>query len=162
MTTGRAAPFLLGPGESRVPAAMLPFKAVAADTAGVVSVCEFVLDAWGSGPPLHSHDEVDEAFFVVAGVLEVALGDDLHEAVAGSFLWVPRRTPHTFANAGPSPLHVLALAMPGGIESMFSEQAAHIEATAGRPDPAVMDAIGRRHGAPTLGPPIRARSAPPE
>ncbi len=156
----RAGPFLLGPGESRVADAMLPFKASAADTGGLVSICEFVLDAWASGPVLHSHDAVDEAFFVVEGLLEAALGDERHQAAAGSFLWVPRQTPHTFTNAGPSRLHVLALAMPGGIEEMFAAHAAHIEAAHGSPDPEVMDAIGRRFGASTLGPPIRARNAP--
>lgn len=160
--TQRAGPFVVDPGESRVDRAMLPFKVSAADTAGLLSVCEFVLEGWGSGPVLHAHDAVDEAFFVVEGVLEAAVGEDRHQAEAGSFLWVPRGTPHTFANAGPSRLHVLALALPGGIEAMFAEHAAHIEATGGRPDPAVMDEIGRRYGAPTLGPPIRARGAPPE
>lgn len=159
MTAGPG-PYVLAPGESRVADAMLPFKASAADTAGVLSVCEFVLDGWASGPVLHAHDAVDEAFFVVEGRLEAALGADRHRVPAGSFLWVPRQTPHTFANGGPSRLHVLALALPGGIEAMFAEHAAHIAATEGSPDPAVMDEIGRRHGAPTLGPPIRAHDAP--
>lgn len=160
MTTGRSAPFLLAPGETRVDAAMLPFKLSAADTAGAASVCEFRLDAWGSGPVLHAHDAVDEGFFVVAGVVEVALGDERHEAPPGSFIWVPRSTPHTFANAGEEPVHVLALAWPGGIEHMFAEQAAHLAATEGRPVPEVLEEIGRRYGSPTLGPPIRARRAP--
>ena len=140
---------------------MLPFKVSSADTAGSMSVCEFRLEAWGSGPVLHAHDAVDEGFFVAAGLLEVALGDERHRAAPGSFIWVPRNTPHTFANAGEEPVHVLALALPGGIEHMFAEQAAHLESTNGQPDPEVLDEIGKRHGAVTLGPPIRAEGAPP-
>jgi mannose-6-phosphate isomerase-like protein (cupin superfamily) len=161
MAEDRAAPFLLGPDESRVDAAMLPFKVTAADSAGAASVCEFRLDAWGSGPVLHAHHAVDEGFFVVTGLLEVALGDERHQAMAGSFIWVPRGTAHTFANAGEEPVHVLALAMPGGIEHMFAEQAAHLTASNGESSIAALDEIARRHGAVTLGPPIRAHSAPP-
>jgi hypothetical protein len=52
------------------------------------------------------------------------------------------------------------LALPGGIEEMFSEQFAHIASAHGTPDPNVLSAIGERYGAPTLGPPIRATNAP--
>jgi hypothetical protein len=69
-------------------------------------------------------------------------------------------TAHAFANGGPGPLHVLALAMPGGVEELFAEQAAYFTTLQGPPDPEVLDQIGVRHGAPTLGPPIRASDAP--
>lgn len=119
------------------------------------------LGAWDSGPVLHSHAAVDEAFFVVSGTLEVQLGENRHQASAGAFIWVPRGTAHTFANAGEDQVHVLALAMPGGIENMLAEQFAHISTAQDGPDPSILSAIGERHGAPTLAPPIRARDAPP-
>jgi hypothetical protein len=74
-------------------------------------------------------------------------------------LWVPRGTAHAFANAGSEPLHVLALALPGGIEELFAEQAAYLASVQGPPDPQVLNRLGARHGAPTLGPPIRAKGA---
>jgi hypothetical protein len=55
---------------------------------------------------------------------------------------------------------VLALAVPGGVEELFAEQAAYLAAVQGAPDPQVLNQIGARHGAPTLGPPISARGAP--
>ncbi len=139
---------------------MLPFKLLADDSGGALSVCEFTLQAWESGPVLHSHVEVDEAFFVVRGLLEAQLGDGRVQAEEGSFLWVPRGTAHTFANASPEPLQVLALATPGGIENLFAEQAAHIESSRGQPVSEVLDELGRKHGALTLGPPIRSANAP--
>jgi mannose-6-phosphate isomerase-like protein (cupin superfamily) len=139
---------------------MLPFKLLAQDSAGALSVCEFTLNAWESGPVLHSHVEVDEAFFVVRGLLEAQLGDSRVQAEEGGFLWVPRGTAHTFANASQGTLHVLALAAPGGIEHLFAEQAAHIANTGGNPAAEVMDRLGRKHGALTLGPPIRSANAP--
>ena len=155
-----AAPFLMPPGDSRRDDAILPFKLLADDSGGALSACEFTLGAWESGPVLHLHTGVDEAFFVVSGQLEAQIGDHRLQAEAGCFMWVPRHTAHTFANAGTATVHVLALAMPGGIEHLFAEQAAHIADAGGLPDPAIMDEIGRRHGALTLGPPIRARQAP--
>ena len=58
---------------------------------------------------LHRPDALDEAFYVVAGRLEAQLDDRRVQVAAGGFLWVPRGTAHTFANAGPDPVHVLAL-----------------------------------------------------
>ena len=71
---------------------------------------------------------------------------------------MPRGTAHTFANAGPDPVHVLAL--PGGVEELFAEQAAYLASVQDPPDPSVLDEMGVRHGAPTVGPPIRSQSAP--
>ena len=81
-------------------------------------------------------------------------------AAAGDFAWVPRGTAHTFANASPDPLHVIGFATPGGIEHQFAEQWRYLTSV-DAPDPQVLDEIGKRHGAPTLGPPIRATNLPP-
>jgi mannose-6-phosphate isomerase-like protein (cupin superfamily) len=156
----RAAPYVLAAGETRRDDAILPFKALAGDTGGLLSVCEFALGGWETGPVLHRHDAVDEAFYVVAGRLEAQLDDRRVQVAAGGFLWVPRGTAHTFANAGPDPVQVLALALPGGVEELFAEQGAYLASVQGPPDPSVLDEIGVRHGAPTVGPPIRSNSAP--
>jgi hypothetical protein len=79
---------------------------------------------------------------------------------AGGFLWVPRGTAHTFANAGPDPVQVLAVALPGGVEELFAEQAAYLASVQGPPNPSVLNDIGLRHRAPTVGPPIRFENAP--
>ena len=71
----RAAPYVLAAGESRRDDAILPFKALAADTGGRLSACEFTLGGWEPGPVLHKHDQVDEAFYVIRGKLEAQLGD---------------------------------------------------------------------------------------
>jgi hypothetical protein len=56
-------------------------------------------------------------------------------------------------------VQVLTLALPGG-EELFAEQAASLSSVQGPPDPSVLDEIGARHGAPTVGPPIRSKDAP--
>jgi hypothetical protein len=67
---GRAAPYVLAAGETRRDDAILPFKALARDTGGLLSVCEFTLGGWETGPVLRRHDAFEEAFYVVAGRLE--------------------------------------------------------------------------------------------
>ena len=37
----------------------------------------------GEGPPLHTHDVQDEAWYVVSGHLRFRIGDELHDAPAG-------------------------------------------------------------------------------
>lgn len=158
--TDLAPAYLLPAGETRIEAAMLPFKVLAADSGGAISICEFTLPGWSSGPPLHLHDAVDEGFYVVSGRVEMRLGDERRVASGGDFAWVPRGTAHTFACASEDPAHVLAFACPGGIEHLFAEQHAYFASLDGPPDPEVLDAMGRRHGAPTVGPPIVATDAP--
>lgn len=48
--------------------------------------------------PLHLHRNDDEAWYVLQGVLQVQVGDDIVEARAGSAVLVPRGTPHTYWN----------------------------------------------------------------
>ena len=160
--TERAEPFLLAPGGTRLAGAILPFKLLARDSGGRISLCEFTLPGWASGPVLHSHDEVDEGHFVISGRLDVQLGEDRLIADAGAFAWVPRGTAYSFASASQDPVHILSFAIPGGIEDLFAEQWRYLSALSGPPDPAALEEIGRRHGAPTLGPPIRSPQAPPE
>ena len=152
----RAAPYVLGAGQSRRDDAISPFKALASDTGGLLSAFEVTLGPWESGPVLHTHTGVDEAFYVVAGKLEAQLDDRRVQAGAGGFLWVPRGTAHSFANAGPEPVQVLALALPGGIEELFAEQAAYLSSVQGRPTPTCWP----RSTPATALPPSGRRSAP--
>jgi quercetin dioxygenase-like cupin family protein len=135
--------------------AMIDIKATRTDSAGAVTVSEFVLPPWSAGPVLHLHDAVDEAMYVLAGRMDVQLGEERFFLEAGDFVWMPRNLRHGFSSAGDEALRVMALALPGGLELMFREQAAHL--AGGRPDPAELDRIGRRHGARTLGPPLEPR-----
>lgn len=150
----RSGPYLLRAGATRVEGAILPFPLTAADSAGGISICHFTLPPRSSGPVLHSHDAVDEGHYVLAGELEVRLGDQRLTAHEGDFAWVPRGTAHTFANGSDEPARALSFAVPGGIEHLFAEQWSYLESLDGPPDPEVMAEIGLRHGAPTLGPPL--------
>src|SRR5947209_19548096 len=70
-------------------------KATAEATDGHLSLIEANAPA-GYGPPLHVHDIDHEAFYVLAGALEVQCGEERHRAEAGAFMFLPRGIPHTF------------------------------------------------------------------
>jgi len=78
-------------------------------------------DAGGvSETPLHRND--DEAWYVLEGSLIVRVGDRDVEAQAGSAVFVPRGTPHTYWNPGPGRTRYL-LVMTGNIYRLI--QAIH-------------------------------------
>jgi len=56
---------------------------------------------------LHVHHADDEAWYVLAGVLRVRIGDDVVEVPAGGAAIVPGGTAHTYWNPGPEPARYL-------------------------------------------------------
>jgi quercetin dioxygenase-like cupin family protein len=154
---GGAAPYVVRCGGSRVAGAMIDIKAARTDTGGAVTVSEFLLPPWSHGPVRHVHEAVDEAVYVLAGRLDMQLGEERFFAEVGDFVWMPRGIPHGFSSAGEEALRALALALPGGLEEMFREQAVYVAAAVDGVDPEELDRIGRRHGAVTVGPPLEPR-----
>jgi quercetin dioxygenase-like cupin family protein len=153
----RAGPYLLAPGEARGNPASVPVaKAASRDTGGLLAVFEDTMAAGAPGPPLHLHTREDEALYVLEGALLVQIGEQRRELGAGGFAWIPRDTPHAFANAADGPARLLAIAVPGGIEGLFAEQGAYFARLRGAPDLAELGRIGARYGSRLLGPPITA------
>ena len=70
--------------------------------------------------PLHVHHRDDEAWYVVEGSLRVLVGKDEVEAHAGSGVFVPRGTSHTYWNPGPGPVRYL-LIMTSNIYCLIKE-----------------------------------------
>jgi mannose-6-phosphate isomerase-like protein (cupin superfamily) len=96
----------------------------------------------GSSPrwiaPLHLHHNDDEAWYVLEGALCVRVGNDIVEAPAGSAVFVPHGTPHTYWNPGPGlvryllvmtsniyaliqDIHALEERSPGALQSLFEK-----------------------------------------
>jgi quercetin dioxygenase-like cupin family protein len=146
-------PFAVGPGEGETiegPAGgPLTFKARGEQTGGTLTALENVI-APGDGPPLHTHAGEDEAWYVLAGTLRFRLGEAEAAAPAGTFVFVPRGTPHCFVNAGEDPARILVLFTPSGMERFFDRFAA-LSAF----DPAAFASIGADVGMAVTGPPLR-------
>ena len=83
-------------------------------------------DAGGSAEPhrliapLHVHHRDDEAWYVLEGTLCVLVGKNEVEAQAGSGVFVPRGTSHTYWNPGSGPVRYL-LMMTSNIYRLIKE-----------------------------------------
>src|SRR5262249_36226690 len=77
-----------------------------ADTGGAYCLLEINL-ASVIGVPRHTHTREDEAYFVLAGELEVIVGDEKFVLRAGDTLMAPRGIPHQLRNSGDAENHYL-------------------------------------------------------
>ena len=104
-----------------------------------------------AGPPLHVHDEQDDTFFVLEGVLAVQVGNELFDLGPGDFATVPPGVPHTFDNIrnDQPPVKVCNLMTPGGLDEQFRDMASMGEAAR---DPAKMAEFREKHGVTMVGP----------
>lgn len=130
-------------------------KATGEQTAGAYTLLE--QSCAGAPPPLHVHDDEEEAFYVLDGSLDVHIGDEVVEATAGSFCLVPRGTVHSFRSTSETPARMLVLLSPPGFERFFEEAERRFPRSSGMPDPAevgpALGEIGARHGLRIVGPP---------
>jgi mannose-6-phosphate isomerase-like protein (cupin superfamily) len=100
-----------------------------------------------SGPPMHIHQTEDEFFYVVKGEFKVKLGDRITSAPAGSVMFVPRGTAHTFQNVGTSPGVLLVGVTPGGFEKSFEERQGA--------DGETLRGLAKKYNMQVVGPPIQ-------
>ena len=102
---------------------LFTFKVTSDESDGAVTAIETFI-ARQEGPPLHVHEQ-DEVIYTLAGSLRVKLGDIFREVPAGSFVFIPRRTPHTWQNVGAEPLRFFATIMPAAraFEEFFKRYA---------------------------------------
>jgi quercetin dioxygenase-like cupin family protein len=112
-------------------------KASGATTGGQFAMFELHSPP-GTGSALHVHHREDEALFVLEGEYEVsdAGSERVIAAPAGTYLFLPRGTWHSFRNAGPDPARILIIATPAGLEGFFeavaSAQPSEVPAIAAR------------------------------
>ena len=116
---------------------------------------DFVMAEWkdAGGPPgpprwiapLHLHRKDDEAWYVLEGTLCVRVGNDVVEAKAGSAVFVPRGTAHTYWNPGPGLVRYL-LVMTSNVYSLIQDIHAMTERS-----PAALKAVFERHESELLG-----------
>src|SRR5512146_1212109 len=79
--------------------ALVSIKATSAQTGGVFNLFE-VFCPPDYAIPLHIHYTEDVAIYVLDGTLTFFWGSEKREAIAGSFLYLPRGTPHGFRVEG--------------------------------------------------------------
>jgi quercetin dioxygenase-like cupin family protein len=131
---------------------LLTFKAHAEQTGGALSAFESNI-APGEGPPLHVHVREDEVIYVLEGRLRVRLEESIHEAPAGSLVFIPRGVPHTWQNVGETRARFFGVFTPASADmERFFERAAELP-----DDTRAADAFGTfagDAGMKVLGPPL--------
>jgi quercetin dioxygenase-like cupin family protein len=128
----------------------LTLKARAETTNGSLTAFENVV-APGQGPGLHLHVREDEMYYVLAGALVFQAGERRFDAPTGAFVFIPRGTPHCFANITDDPARMLVLFTPAGMERFFE---AHAALPPGPIAPHTFHQIARAAWMEPLGPPI--------
>ena len=129
------------------------FKAAAHDTAGRFDFLVMAL-APMTGPPLHFHDEQDDTFYVLEGLLTVQAGEEVLDLGPGDFISIPPGVAHTFDNLhnGDDPVRAVNVMTPGGLFPMIEDMA---RVPSGPEQPVGIEAATRRHGTVIVGPPLR-------
>ncbi|CCB71345.1 conserved protein of unknown function (plasmid) [Streptantibioticus cattleyicolor NRRL 8057 = DSM 46488] len=93
-----------------------------------LGIAESVLAPHTPGPPQHRHAQHDEGFYIISGTVRFTVGDQDHDAPAGTLVMVPPGAPHTFANVTDQPAVMLSTFTPDlyvqyfrDLRTMFAE-----------------------------------------
>ena len=118
-----------GPGVVHVPpgggrsvwfnGGLVTFYALGEDTGGAFTLFEEAVAPQDKALP-HLHHGEDQAFYVLEGEHEFVCAGRAFAAGAGSFVYVPRGTVHSYENVGAELGRILILSTPaGGTERIF-------------------------------------------
>lgn len=127
------------------------------DTDAAFSLIETAESTIGAGPPLHIHRDATESFYVIEGAYIMVVDGRETLCEAGSFVLVPRGTPHTFRSAA-ARSRKLNLYTPAAMVGYFDELAEAIAAGVGD---AALDAIAGRYQMDVVGEVPAEYLAPP-
>jgi mannose-6-phosphate isomerase-like protein (cupin superfamily) len=113
----------------------------------------------GGGPPFHLHTLEDELFWILEGNFEFTVGQSTRTVTPGSFIFAPRRVPHTFRCTSETPGRLIVIAAPGNFGTFFRRCSA--EFATGAPDFGRIIAISAEHGITYPSPEEAAAYSPP-
>jgi quercetin dioxygenase-like cupin family protein len=166
---GLAPGYRLGYGEGPAiwfQGGIVTMKARRRDTDGL-----FGLTEWhgprGMVAPGHLHEHEAEGFYIVEGNLDIGVGDAVHHASPGDYVYVPKQTVHDWVVTSES-CRFLVFIVPGGFEHFFEELAEPAQAPTfpytehRHPSLAEIEAVGEKYGwSAGEGPLKTASTAPP-
>lgn len=94
------------------------FKSTGKQTNGNYTVVEQIIQPQ-NGPPPHIHHREDETFYVLEGRFSFLCGNKQDTFEAGSFVYIPKGTLHTFKNIDEQQGRLLVIITPAGLEEFF-------------------------------------------
>ncbi len=101
--------------------ASVSIKASSEQTGGTFNLFEVACPP-DYATPLHIHYTEDVAVYILEGALTLFCGNEKKKAVAGSYFFQPRGTPHGFRVEGGAPARILYMTMPAGFDQFILEQ----------------------------------------
>ena len=119
------------------------------DTAGRISMFEFIVPPGTKVPAPHYHEHVDEAAYGLEGVLTFTIGGRAVQLAPGERCFIPRGVVHHFVNATAEPTRTLSVLTPATIGLAYFREMRDVVSSAGPgapPDPARIAEVMRRHG----------------
>jgi len=146
---------VLGPVEGKkilVPGHTVTIKASGADTNGKYSLLE--VDLFGDGPPLHTHRNEDEIYYILEGEMKFLLGDKTFTATAGSTVFLPKGITHGFSRVGEESSKALVIISPAGFEQFFID-AIDLDVTDTETYVAKANALAEKYNMDIVGPPLQ-------
>lgn len=96
-------------------------RATGDDTGGAYSLTEMTVAPRASGPHVHHHPDIEEAFYVVEGEIRLQVDGEEVAAPAGTFAVVPRGARPAYTNPRDEPARVLVIISPPGFEACFRD-----------------------------------------
>ena len=128
------------------------FLATGDDTNGEWSLVELT-EMPGTKTTWHRHNHTDQAYYVLAGVLTAKIAHTMYTLPAGSYIVIPRGTPHGHGNATKEPVRVLLTNTPAGFERYLKDRVDLLKRMTPK-DPAftkTMSELRKQHDAEELG-----------
>jgi mannose-6-phosphate isomerase-like protein (cupin superfamily) len=120
------------------------------ETGGVFDLFELIMPAFHRVPLPHLHRKYDETIFGVDGsttwTLQMERQDKPTEVRPGTTLFIPRGTPHSYANHTHTPARILCLQTPGVMGPEYYLEIAALYYNNRNPDLARIGAIMTRYG----------------
>lgn len=101
----------------------MTFKVTATDTGGRYTLCHYEARPGWPGTAPHTHDDFEEAFYILEGEFEFSVGGAATMVTPGTFLLVPRGVEHAFRNPTEAPAKLLGILSPAGAEEFFRRRA---------------------------------------
>jgi len=90
----------------------------------------------GGGPPPHYHTREEESFYITDGEITFTVDGRTLVGTPGTFVQIPRGTPHAFRNASEKPARMLIMCAPAGFEKFMAEFATELPSADAPPVPA--------------------------
>jgi len=122
------------------------FLLQAAQTAGTLTMFEFVVPAQARVPIAHSHEAFDETVYGLSGVLTWTLDDQQVRVGPGDVLFIPRGHVHQFVNLDTQDARQLSAITPGLLGPEYFQQIAEVVNAGGPPNVERIMEVMRRHG----------------